>query len=151
MEFLSLLVFSFAGGIIWLFNEEAAAIAASSAGVLPAWAVALACASGQTLAYVFLFFCGHWLLSRWRWFQRQVDKMMARWGERLGRSFLLLTAPAALVGIPPMTGMAAVARSFNVRLLPLVAIAFSLRLVRLMVLAGAGTQLAGWWEALWRA
>ncbi len=149
MEFVSLLVFSFCGGIIWLFNVEAAAI---TMGVSSDWhplLVALACAGGQSLAYLFLYYCGHWLLSRWRWFSRGVDRMLDRWGERLGRSFLLLTGTAALIGLPPMTGMAAVARSFKVRVLPLLLIAFSLRLLRFTVLASRGDAIPRWWNSLW--
>lgn len=149
MEFLSLLAYSFCGGIIWLFNVEAMAIAVGAGGSWHPLVVGLACAGGQSLAYLFLYYCSHWLLSRWRWFSRGVDRMLSRWGERLNGSFLLLTAPAALIGLPPMTGMATVARSFKVPVVPLMLIAFSLRLLRFTVLASTGDAIPGWWRSLW--
>jgi len=141
---LSLLAFSFAGGIVWLFNVESAAVVYGNQSGWHPLTVGLTCAAGQTLAYTFLFYCGDWLYSRWRWAGKQVAKTRAKYGDRLGRSFLTLTAPAALIGLPPMTAMAALAGGFQVRLLPLVAIAFSLRFVRFTLLAAMGDRLTGW-------
>ena len=149
MEFLSLLAFSFCGGIVWIFNVEAAAIAMGASSGWHPLTVGLACAGGQSLAYTFLYYCGGWLLSRWRWFSRKVDAMLKRWDKRFARNFLLLTVPAALIGIPPMTGMAAVARSFKVRPAPLLLIAFSLRLLRFTVLASTGDAIPRWLSSLW--
>ena len=149
MEFLGVLAYSFCGGIVWIFNVEAMAIAMGTRAGWHPLTVGLACAGGQSLAYIFLYYCSHWLLRRWRWFSRGVDRMLDRWGDRFKRSFLLLTAPAALIGLPPMTGMAAVARSFKVRLLPLIAIAFFLRLLRFTLLASTGDAIPRWWSSLW--
>lgn len=144
MGFLGLLAFSFAGGIVWLFNVETAAVAYGSEAGWHPLAVGLTCAGGQTLAYAFLFRFGDWLCARWRWVGKQVDRTRRKYGRRLSTSFLALTAPAALVGLPPMTAMAALAGSFKVRLVYLIAIAFSLRTIRFTVLAAVGDQLWSW-------
>lgn len=149
MDLLLLLSISFAGGIVWLFNVEATAVVfGASSGWSPVL-VGVICATGQSLAYLVLFFAGDWILGRWRWAGRKLERTRARYGERLRRGFLGLTVPAALVGVPPMTGMAALAGGFRVRLLPLLAIALPLRSVRFVVLAVAGTQLLAWWRAIW--
>ncbi len=149
MEVITLIAWSFAGGICWLFHAETTAIALGAAGGWHPLTIALCCAGGQSLSYVFLFFCGDWLFARWRWWRQQVDRTEQKYGARLQKSFYALTAPAALVGVPPMTGMAALSGGFRVRLLPFIAIAFSLRLVHFFVLATAGSQLVAWWRALW--
>lgn len=148
MAFLSLLAFSFAGGIVWIFNVESAAVLYGGKSAWHPLAVGLTCAAGQTLAYTFLFYCGDWLYAHWRWAGRKIERTRLKYGERLSKSFLTLTAPAALVGLPPMTAMAALAGSFQVRPLPLLAIAFSLRVVRFTLLAAVGQPLLSWWGAL---
>lgn len=144
MAILSLLAFSFAGGIVWVFNVESAAVVYGNQGGWHPLVVGLTCAAGQTLAYTFLFHCGDWLYARWRWAGRQVEKTRKKYGDRLSKSFLTFTAPAALIGLPPMTAMAALAGGFQVRLLPLIAIAFSLRLVRFTILAALGDKVSAW-------
>jgi membrane protein YqaA with SNARE-associated domain len=149
LELFSLLAFSFAGGIVWVFSVETAAVVMGASGDYHPLVVGLVCAGGQSLAYTFLFFAGDWLFTRWKWAGKQVDRTEQRWGEKLGKGFLLLTIPAALVGLPPMTGMAALAGGFRVRFLSLICIAFSFRLVRFVVLASVGVELMGWWETAW--
>jgi membrane protein YqaA with SNARE-associated domain len=149
MSLLGLLLLSFAGGIVWLFNVETAAMVYGATSGFGPVAVGLTCALGQTLAYAFLFFAGDRLLRRWGWARRRVERMRARYDVRLRRGFLGLTAPAALVGMPPMTGMAALAGGFRVPLAPFVAIALTLRSVRFVVLAVAGAQIVSWWHGLW--
>ncbi len=144
MAILSLLAFSFAGGILWVFNVESAAVVYGNQGGWHPLVVGLTCAAGQSLAYTFLFYCGDWLCAHWRWVGKQVDKTRNKYGERLSKSFLTLTAPAALIGLPPMTAMAALAGGFQVRLLPLIAIAFSLRLIRFTILAAVGDKVSAW-------
>jgi len=144
MGFLSLFAFSFAGGIIWVFNVETAAMVYGARSGWHPLLVGLACAGGQSAAYTFLFFAGDWLFRRWRWGRAQVERTRARYGSTPASSFLLLTVPAALVGIPPMTAMAALAGGCKVRLLPMIALAFSFRLIRFTILASAGTPLVAW-------
>ncbi len=145
MAILSLLLLSIAGGVIWLFNVEAAAILYGSNGFNPAL-VGVTCALGQSIAYTILYFGGDWLLRRWGWWRRRLEQMRARFHDRLHKGFLGATATAALLGIPPMTGMAAIAGSFEVRYPPLIAIALPLRTVRFIVLAAAGSRIAAWWH-----
>jgi membrane protein YqaA with SNARE-associated domain len=149
MGLLTLLLFCFASGIIWLFNAEAACILAAGSGRWSPVTVGVVCALGQTLAYTFLYFGGTWLRDHWRWWRAQLERAETRWGRVLQRSFLALTAPAALIGIPPMTAMAALAGSFKVRFLWMIAIALIGRSVRFQVLAHAGVELAVWWSRLW--
>jgi len=149
MGLVTLLCLSFAGGIIWLFNVEAAAMVYGAAGAHHPVVVGITCALGQSLAYTFLFFAGEWLMRHWRWGRRQVERTEQRYGDRLRRGFLAFTVPAALVGLPPMTGMAALAGGFHVRYVALIAIALPLRTVRFVALAAAGTQIVAWWERLW--
>lgn len=148
MELISLLLYSFAGGIVWLFNVEAAATVCGASGEHHPLLVGLTCALGQSLAYTFLFFAGEGLLRRWGWGRRLVQRTLDRYGEKLERGFLRFTVPAALVGLPPMTGMAAIAGGFKVRFVPMISIALTLRFVRFVVLAVAGTQIFAWWEGL---
>lgn len=149
MALVSLLFLSFAGGILWVFNVEAAAMLYGAAGTWNPLLVGVICALGQSLAYTLLFFAGDRLLRRWSWGRRQVERTLARYGERLEHSFLALTAPAALVGLPPMTVMAALAGGFRVRFAPMIGIALTLRSIRFVVLAAAGTQIIAWWNQLW--
>lgn len=146
LELVSLLAFSFAGGIVWIFNVETAAVVLGARGSYHPLVVGLVCAAGQSLAYTFLFFAGDWLFARWRWARRQVDRTEERWGARLTRGFLAFTVPAALVGLPPMTGMAALGGGLRVNFLKLISIAFVFRLIRFVVLASAGVELMAWWE-----
>lgn len=145
MAILSLLLLSIAGGVVWVFNVEAAAVLYGSKGFHPAL-VGVTCAVGQSIAYTLLYFGGDWLLRRWGWWRRSLERMRARWGERLRKGFLGATATAALIGIPPMTGMAAIAGGFDVRYPPMIAIALGLRTVRFIVLAAAGSRIAAWWH-----
>jgi hypothetical protein len=145
MAILSLLLLSIAGGVVWLFNVEAAAILYGSNGYHPVL-VGLTCAVGQSIAYTLLYFGGDWLLGRWGWWRRGLERMRARWGERLKKGFLGATATAALIGLPPMTGMAAIAASFEVRYSRMIAIALSLRTLRFIILAAAGARIAAWWH-----
>lgn len=149
MVWLTLLCISFAGGIVWLFNVEATAVLYAGVGGHNPVLVGLTCAVGQSLAYTFLFFAGTWFFERWRWGKRQLERTRARYGERLRQSFLALTAPAALVGLPPMTAMAALAGGFQVRFVHMISIALSLRIVRFLALAFAGNEIAAWWRTLW--
>lgn len=146
---LSLYALSVAGGVIWLFNVEAAAILYGANLGYPAPVVGVVCAAGQATAYTLLFLFSGWLLPRWRWAQRQTEALLRKYGERIERSFLIFTATAAFIGLPPMTGMAIVAPGFRVRLPTMLAIAFSLRVVRFTILAAFGLQLAAWWKTLW--
>lgn len=146
MALLSLYLLSVAGGVIWIFNVEAAAILYSGKLGYHPLIVGPICALGQSTAYALLFIFGDALHARWAWARRQTDRMLSRWGDRLDSRFLVFTAAAAMFGVPPMTGMALIAPGFRVRLLPLLAVALSLRTIRLILLAAFGAQLVAWWH-----
>ncbi|MCB9557601.1 MAG: hypothetical protein H6707_15945 [Deltaproteobacteria bacterium] len=148
MAFLLLIAIGFAGGIVWIFNVETAAAAYGATSGWHPIVVGLGCALGQASAYTALFFSGEFIGQRWGWARKQIVRTREKYGERLETGFLWFTAPAALIGLPPMTGMAAVAGGFHVRLLPMLAIAFSLRWVRFTIIAWAGPQLLLWVKSL---
>jgi membrane protein YqaA with SNARE-associated domain len=144
----SLFLVCVAGGFVWLFNAEAAAVAYGGMGRWHPALVGVTCAAGQVVSYTVLFFGGGWLLARWRQARERIERTRVRYGARLERSFLALTASGALVGLPPMTVLAAIAGGFRVRYPALIAIAFCLRFVRFTVLALAGNELVALWRSL---
>ena len=149
MGLVTLFLFCFAGGIVWLFNAEGACVLAAGSGRWSPVTVGVVCTLGQTAAYTFLYFGGGWLRDHWRWWRRQLERAEAKWGHVLQRGAVALTAPAALLGVPPMTAMAALAGSFKVRFLWVLVFALTFRSVRFQLLAHAGVELAVWWSRLW--
>jgi membrane protein YqaA with SNARE-associated domain len=146
---LSLLLFSFAGSVVWVFNVEAAATVAGASGGWHPLIVGVTCAVGQALGYTLLFFAGEIVFRYWRWGQRKVEWTRERYGERLKTGFYGLTFTAALAGLPPLTAMAALAGGLQVRFLPMMAILLPLRIIRFTVLAAVGEELLAWWNSLW--
>jgi membrane protein YqaA with SNARE-associated domain len=145
---LSLLVYSFAGSIVWVFNVEAAAVVAGASGSWHPLLVGATCAVGQALGYTLLYFAGEVVFRHWRWGQRKVEWTRRRYGDRLRTGFYGLTFTAALAGLPPLTAMAALAGGLPVRYLPMIAILLPLRIIRFTVLAAAGEGLLAWWRGL---
>lgn len=149
MEVIGLLLLSFAGSVVWLFNTEATAIVyGSQKGWHPLF-VGVICALGQLGMHVALYLGGARLAVRWRWLREREERVRRRWGERLEQRYLIVTAVGAFLGAPPVVVMAALAPGFGVPLRHLVPIVFPLRVARFTLLAALGTQIGPWLKSLW--
>jgi membrane protein YqaA with SNARE-associated domain len=149
VQLLTLIGICFVGGLFWVANAEATAILYGAQLGWNPLLVGIVSALSQCAMYTLLFWGGDWLIAKWTWLGRKVEKTRARFKARLDKSYLTMTATGALVGLPPMTVMALLAGGFNVRLRTLLAIAFGLRFVRFTVLAAVGTQLQQFWSSIW--
>ncbi len=138
MPLVSLFFVSFVGSVIWAFNAEALAVYYSSALGYPALLIGLVCATAQCAAYSLLYVGGDKLLVRWRWLREKTERTRARWGAKLARNFLLITAVGSFVGLPPAITLVTIAPMFRVRYGPLIAILFAARVLRFSTIAFAG-------------
>lgn len=135
------------------------AFVAAIAGILPLWAtciyytaqlgwspawVGMVAATGQCAGYVVLYTAGTGMMRAWPRLARRVDAARETTLHRLSAGFLPTTLSAAILGVPPMLAIAAIAPAFEVGLLPLVGVAFPGRFIRFAVAAGAGGTLTAW-------
>jgi membrane protein YqaA with SNARE-associated domain len=111
--------------------------------------VATLCAAGQCLAFAVFYVGGEQLVSRWKRLHREVERVRARFTLHLEERFLGLTALAAVFGIPPAVGMAALGSAFHVPLRSLLSVLFVGRVARFLVLIFFGHQLTAWWHGIW--
>lgn len=140
----SLFGMSFVGGVFWVVNAETtAAIYAAKLGWNP-FVVATICTAGQLSVYGLLFRTGGWLVPKWRWLARQVERTKAKHGHRLEDGYLVTTSFAALLGVPPMSAMAVLASGFTVTLPHFLLVAGTLRWLRFLAVAFAGQSLLDW-------
>ncbi len=138
-EALALWAISLVGSTVWLVSAEAtSAVYGGRLGWHPL-AVGLIAALGQSTAYVLFYYGGDALIARWTWLHDKVT--------RTRRRFLVLTGVSALVGIPPVVAVAALAPGFGIPLSHLISVAFTLRVVRFTTLAWLGERVLdalGW-------
>lgn len=147
MEAAALFATCFIGTLFVPGSPEAAALL--YAGKLD-WhpvAVGLVGAAGQTACYAVLYVGGDQLLGRWKFLQRQVERMRSRFKARLERSYLVMTALAGSVGVPPAVGIAALASSMKVGFLTVMSVLYFARVVRISIVAAFGHELNVWWQA----
>lgn len=144
VEGASLYGISFVGGVFWIANAETtAALYAAKLGWNP-FAVATICTAGQMSVYGLLFRTGGWLVPKWRWLARQVERTKTKHGHRLENGYLATTAFAAGLGVPPMSAMAVLASGFQVSLRHFLLLAGTLRFARFLAFAVAGQSLLDW-------
>lgn len=148
MEALTLFVTCFIGTIFVPGSPEASALWYSGKLGWHPLAVGLVGAAGQTTCYAILYVGGDQLLGRWKFLQRQVDRMRVRFQARLDRSYLLMTALAGSVGVPPAVGIAALASSMRMGFVGVMAVLFVARVARISIVAAFGHELNVWWQAL---
>jgi hypothetical protein len=148
MEFASLLGLSFGGALIWAFAAEGWAVYYGTALGWHPLAIGLVCATGQCAMYTLLYWTGGWMVLRWPWLARQIGRTRQRFARHLVERYLVATAVGALLGMPPMTGMAVLGRAFSAPYRGLIVIAFVMRFIRFTILGAIGTQLQDWWAGV---
>jgi membrane protein YqaA with SNARE-associated domain len=131
---LILLGVAFLGTFVWVFNCEAALIVAITRQGWGAVPVALLMTAGQAAAWLLLFTVGQRLRARWRWFDRQCERVRRRWGERLARRATVVMVLGGIFGVPPTSALAALAPGMGVRLSVLLPVMAAARVVRFLVI-----------------
>jgi membrane protein YqaA with SNARE-associated domain len=149
LKLLSLAGICFLGGAVWVFNAETTVIVYGAEFGFHPFLVGLVAATAQCAMYALLFYSGGWLMTHWRWLGSKIEKARNRFADHLQERYLVATASAALIGLPPMTAMAALGKGFQVRILRLLIVAFIFRVVRFTLLAALGFQLRAFWQGLW--
>ncbi len=150
LELASLFCIAFVSGVFWICNAETtSAYYVARLGWNPV-AVALVCTAGQAVLYALLFRGGSWLIPRWGWLARLVARIQKSHGARLESRYLATSVVAALIGVPPLAAMAALAEGFAVPIHRFLAVATGVRFVRFLGFALMGAQLNAFWLSLWR-
>ena len=145
----SLFVVSFLSGIFWVANAEGTAVYYSMERGWHPLVVATVCTAGQLSMFSLLFHGGGWLLPRWKWLHRYVERTRAKHGERLRKGYLSTTVFASAFGVPPLGAMSVLADGLAVSFARLLANAAGVRFVRFLLAAAAGEQLTAYWRGLW--
>jgi membrane protein YqaA with SNARE-associated domain len=123
------------GTVFWLASPEAAvALFASRRDWNPLFVGAVA-AGGQGVSLTVLFLFGHQLRRRWSWFDRQCERARARFGERMTRNAVVVSAASGLLGVPPVSVSATLAPGLAPRPRPLLPLMIATRVVRLTIVA----------------
>ena len=149
LELASLFGIAFVSGVFWVCNAETtSAYYVAELGWNPV-TVAVVCTAGQATLYALLFKGGGWLTLRWGWLGRLVVRIRASHGARLEKRYLTTSVLAALVGVPPLAAMAALAEGFTVNIYRFLAVATGVRFLRFLGFALAGAQLSAYWHSLW--
>jgi hypothetical protein len=135
------------GTLFWLASPEAAvALFAINRPWNPA-VIGLIAGGGQAVSLTLLFLFGGQLRQRWRWFDRQCDRVRARLGDRMARGAVVVASVSGLLGFPPASVTATLAPGLAPRPRPLLPLLIATRVVRLSVIAAlAATWLRGWWR-----
>jgi hypothetical protein len=133
------------GTVFWLASPEAAvALFASSRRWNPV-VIGLIAGGGQAVSLVLLFQFGDQLRRRWRWFDRQCERVRTRLGDRMARSAVVVASASGLLGVPPVSVTATLAPGLAPRPRPLLPLMIGMRVVRLSVVAALATAwLHGW-------
>jgi hypothetical protein len=123
------------GTVFWPASPEAAIALFVSSRAWHPLAVGSVATGGQAVSLTLLFLFGNQLRARWRWFDRQCDRVQTRFGQRMERNAILVASASGLLGFPPISVSATLAPGLAprpARLLPLMLV---LRLVRFTAVA----------------
>ncbi len=150
MEIVGLIALSFVGSVFWLVNTEGTAIVYGSQRGWNPLVVGLCCAIGQLGMHSILYFAGGRVLARWRWLREREARVRARYGERLEKRYLAISAFAALTGAPPVVIMSVLASGFGIPARHYLPLMFPLRVVRFTILAALGVQIGAWWRSIFQ-
>jgi len=129
--------------VLWFLNPEAASVLYVSAGGFHPVPVALVAAAGQAVAHGLLWTGGAWLRRNWPFFDRQCNRVLARWGPRLAGSTIPVAAASGLLGLPPTAATAVLAPGLGLRpqvVLPLLLVG---RIIRFTVIGLTAAGLLG--------
>ena len=148
MEALLLIGYSVIGAIFWVINVESLAILYGATRGWNPLLVGVLLATGQNITYVALYFGGDQLIHRWDWLGTRVKKVFDRFGDNLRQRFLGVTALAGLTGLPPAVAMPALAPGAGVKLISVISVTFTTRVIRFTILAWFGEAIYSWWNAL---
>jgi hypothetical protein len=147
MEALALTGTAFVGTMFWVASPEAAAVLCVTKLGWSPFVVGPLAGVGQAAALGLLFGFGDQLRRRWRWFDRQCERVRARQGARLARGTLALSVSSGLLGLPPASVTATLAPGLGITGRALLPALFATRMVRLTVVAAVagrvGAALAG--------
>ena len=133
------------GTLFWLASPEAAVVLFASTQQWNPLAVGLVAAGGQGVALTVLFLFGGQLRRRWRWFDRQCDRVRVRLGDRMARSAILVAVVSGGLGVPPVSVSATLAPGLAPRPLPLLPIMIVMRVARMTVIAALAARFGGRW------
>ena len=127
------------GTVFWLASPEAAVALFASSRRWNPLLIGVVAAGGQTVSLTFLFLFGEQLRRRWRWFDRQCDRVRTRLGDRMARSAFVVGSASGLLGFPPVSVSATLAPGLAPRPLPVLLLMIATRVVRLSVVAALAT------------
>jgi hypothetical protein len=143
VELLGLAAIAAVGQIAWFVSAEAASILyVRQLGWHPV-AVGAVCAGSQVAVHALLYAGGTGLVSRWGRLHRAVERTRERFRSHLEERYLAFSFLAAVVGIPPVMAMAALAGGFGVPARRLLPVTGAGRMVRFTAIAFAGVGLPG--------
>ena len=131
------------GTVFWLVSPEAGVALFASSRHWNPFVIALVAAGGQAVSLTLLFLFGDQLRQRWRWFDRQCERVRVRLGDRMARSAVIVAAASGLAGVPPVSVSATLAPGMAPRPLPLLPLMIAMRVVRFTVLAALTTRVLG--------
>lgn len=134
---LQLILVGIVGSVFWVVNTETMAMYAGTQGMNPLLVGGL-CSCGQNIVYIALYIGGDWLIKRWQWLRIKVAFLSDKLSASSSKTFLAMTAMAAVLGVPPIVGMVALAPAFRIPLLHVLAITLPCRAVRFSILAAFG-------------
>ncbi len=126
--------------IIFVINSEGWAAFVGLTGARPWAGVALALALGQTVCFSALYFGGHKLVARLPKVQRRLERFDA---ERYRPLVYVWISLAALIGLPPMIAMSALASGLGVSFPALFGLALAGRFARFSLLAALPSMFTG--------
>ena len=133
----------FVGSIFWFVSPDATAVYYGTVANWHPLLVGVLIATGLCLAYVPVYYGGEQLVRRWSWLERQVTRTRTRYERWMHKGYLVATAAAALIGIPPLLGMVALASGFGIGARPVIIIAFTGRATRFTIMAFLGHSIWG--------
>jgi hypothetical protein len=140
MEALALTGTAFVGTMFWVASPEVAVgLCVTRLGWSPL-VVGLLAATGQAGALALLFAFGGQLRRRWRWFDRQCERVRARQGARLARGSMALSVTSGLLGVPPASVTATLAPGLGLSGRTMLPAMFAMRVVRLTVVAALASR-----------
>jgi membrane protein YqaA with SNARE-associated domain len=122
------------GTLFWLASPEAAVALFASKQQWNPVVIAAVAASGQAVSVTLLFLFGSELRRRWRWFDRQCERVRTRFGNRMARNAVVASAVSGLLGLPPLSVAATLAPGLAPRPAPLLPLMIGMRFVRFVVL-----------------
>jgi len=150
--YLVMLAIGLVSPVVWLFNAEVVAVWAGLVATRPWPPVVFLLAAGQAVTFSLLFLGGDQLARRFGWLRRRVERFQSDAArlERFRRGSLWWLLAAAIIGIPPLVALSAIAPSLGVRFRTFALVALGGRTVRFFLLAGLPGLFSRWFpvEAL---